>query len=52
MGSSCEALVKDPTSIISRAKIFGAKYVMCAWTPRYPIIVISYPYNNFFAIND
>ncbi|HEV3223220.1 MAG TPA: sugar phosphate isomerase/epimerase [Puia sp.] len=29
-----DELVKSPDSIIYRAKIFGAKYVMCAWIPH------------------
>jgi len=33
-GAGYEQLVKSPDSIIYRAKIFGAKYVMCAWIPH------------------
>ncbi|MGZ8525911.1 MAG: sugar phosphate isomerase/epimerase family protein, partial [Chitinophagaceae bacterium] len=33
-GTSYEQLVKFPDSIVYRAKIFGAKYVMCAWIPH------------------
>src|SRR5688572_16860788 len=34
MGTGYEALVKDPQAIAERAKILGAKYVMCAWIPH------------------
>jgi sugar phosphate isomerase/epimerase len=34
MGTGYEALVKDPQAIADRAKILGAKYVMCAWIPH------------------
>ena len=33
-GVGYDELVKSPDSIIYRAKIFGAKYVMCAWIPH------------------
>ena len=33
-GAGYDELVKSPDSIIYRAKIFGAKYVMCAWIPH------------------
>jgi sugar phosphate isomerase/epimerase len=33
-GGGYEELEKDPTEVISKAKIFGAKYVMCAWIPH------------------
>ncbi len=32
-GVGYDELVKSPDSIIYRAKIFGSKYVMCAWIP-------------------
>src|SRR5690242_5304857 len=34
IGTGYEQLVKDPQAIADRAKIFGAKYVMCAWIPH------------------
>ena len=34
MGSGYERLVKDPQAIADRAKILGAKFVMCAWIPH------------------
>ncbi len=34
MGSGYEGLVNDPQPIIDRAKILGAKYIMCAWIPH------------------
>lgn len=34
MGTGYEALVKDPQAVADRAKIYGAKYVMCAWIPH------------------
>ena len=33
-GVGFDELVKSPDSIIYRAKIFGSKYVMCAWIPH------------------
>jgi sugar phosphate isomerase/epimerase len=33
-GTGYEQLVKDPQGIADRAKILGAKYVMCAWIPH------------------
>jgi sugar phosphate isomerase/epimerase len=33
-GASYEELVKSPDSVAYRAKILGAKYVMCAWIPH------------------
>ena len=33
-GAGYEELIKYPDSIIYRAKIYGAKYVMCAWIPH------------------
>jgi len=33
-GAGYDDLLKHPDSIIYRAKIFGAKYVMCAWIPH------------------
>ncbi len=33
-GVGYDELVKSPDSIIYRAKIFGSKYVMCAWIPH------------------
>jgi sugar phosphate isomerase/epimerase len=33
-GTSYEQIVKYPDSIIYRAKVFGAKYVMCSWIPH------------------
>ncbi len=34
VGASYEELVKSPDSVISKAKILGATYVMCAWIPH------------------
>jgi sugar phosphate isomerase/epimerase len=34
IGAGYDELVKSPDSIIYRAKIYGAKYVMCAWIPH------------------
>jgi sugar phosphate isomerase/epimerase len=34
MGAGYDELVKSPDSIIYRAKIYGSKYVMCAWIPH------------------
>ncbi len=34
MGASYETLVNDTQSIIERAKIYGARYVMTAWVPH------------------
>lgn len=34
MGTGYEGLVKDPQAVADRAKILGAKYVMCAWIPH------------------
>jgi sugar phosphate isomerase/epimerase len=34
IGTGYEQLVKDPQAIADRAKILGAKYVMCAWIPH------------------
>jgi sugar phosphate isomerase/epimerase len=33
-GAGYDELVKSPDSIINRAKIYGANYVMCAWIPH------------------
>lgn len=33
-GASYDQLVKYPDSIVYRAKIFGARYVMCSWIPH------------------
>ncbi len=33
-GGDYAQLVKDPTEIIRKAKVFGSKYVMCAWIPH------------------
>lgn len=33
-GGDYNELLKDPTEIIKKAKIFGANYVMCAWIPH------------------
>jgi sugar phosphate isomerase/epimerase len=33
-GAGYDELVKSPDSIIYRAKIYGAKYIMCAWIPH------------------
>lgn len=33
-GVGYEQLVKSPDSVIYRAKIYGSKYVMCAWIPH------------------
>jgi sugar phosphate isomerase/epimerase len=33
-GAGYDELVKSPDSIIYRAKIYGSKYVMCAWIPH------------------
>lgn len=34
MGASYETLVKDPMSVVKKAKIYGASYVMAAWVPH------------------
>lgn len=34
MGTGYEPLMKDPQSVIDKAKVFGAKYVMVAWIPH------------------
>ncbi len=34
IGVGYEQLVKSPDSVAYRAKIYGAKYVMCAWIPH------------------
>jgi sugar phosphate isomerase/epimerase len=34
IGTGYEPLIKDPQAIADRAKILGAKYVMCAWIPH------------------
>lgn len=34
IGTGYEQLIKDPQAIADRAKILGAKYVMCAWIPH------------------
>jgi sugar phosphate isomerase/epimerase len=34
IGAGYEQLVKSPDSVIDKAKILGAKYVMCAWIPH------------------
>jgi sugar phosphate isomerase/epimerase len=33
-GAGYDELIKSPDSIIYRAKIYGSKYVMCAWIPH------------------
>ena len=33
-GAGYDELVKSPDSVIYRAKIYGSKYVMCAWIPH------------------
>ncbi|MEP7142658.1 MAG: sugar phosphate isomerase/epimerase [Ferruginibacter sp.] len=33
-GADFNELAKDPQTIISSAKAFGAKYIMCAWIPH------------------
>ena len=33
-GGSYEELVKNPMATIEKAKIYGSKYVMCAWIPH------------------
>ncbi len=33
-GASYEQLVKQPDSVVYRAKALGSKYVMCAWIPH------------------
>lgn len=33
-GASYELLVRAPDSVVMRAKILGAKYVMCSWIPH------------------
>ena len=34
MGADYNELIKHPDSIVYRAKILGAKYVMCSWIPH------------------
>ncbi|MGB7392999.1 MAG: sugar phosphate isomerase/epimerase, partial [Pricia sp.] len=34
VGASFEELENDPQKVIDNAKVFGAKYVMCAWVPH------------------
>lgn len=34
IGAGYDQLIKSPDSIAMRAKILGAKYVMCAWVPH------------------
>ncbi len=34
MGSGYEDLLNNPRPIIERAKVYGAKYIMCAWIPH------------------
>jgi len=34
IGAGYEQLVKSPDSVIDKAKILGASYVMCAWIPH------------------
>lgn len=34
MGADYQTLVKDPMSVVEKAKIFGAEYVMTAWIPH------------------
>lgn len=34
IGTGYEPLVKDPQAVADRAKILGAKFVMCAWIPH------------------
>ena len=33
-GASYEELIKNPDSVAYKAKIFGSKYLMCAWIPH------------------
>jgi sugar phosphate isomerase/epimerase len=33
-GAEFDELVKDPIAVVNRAKILGAKFVMCAWIPH------------------
>lgn len=33
-GAGYDELIKYPDSVIYRAKIYGAKYIMCAWIPH------------------
>lgn len=33
-GASFEELMRAPDSVVMRAKLLGAKYVMCAWVPH------------------
>jgi sugar phosphate isomerase/epimerase len=33
-GAGYDELVKNPMVVVEKAKIFGAKYVMCAWIPH------------------
>jgi sugar phosphate isomerase/epimerase len=33
-GASYDQLVKSPDSVVWRAKVFGSRYVMCAWIPH------------------
>ena len=34
MGTSYNTLVEDPLSVVKKAKILGAEFVMCAWLPH------------------
>jgi sugar phosphate isomerase/epimerase len=34
MGTGYKDLIEDPMSVVKTAKIYGAKYVMCAWIPH------------------
>lgn len=33
-GADFDKLAKDPLPVINEAKVFGAKYIMCAWVPH------------------
>src|SRR5690349_4343328 len=33
-GAPYESLIKEPAAVAERAKILGAKYVMCSWIPH------------------
>ncbi|MEO7801897.1 MAG: sugar phosphate isomerase/epimerase, partial [Ginsengibacter sp.] len=33
-GAGFDELLKDPQAVVDKAKVFGAKYIMCAWIPH------------------
>lgn len=33
-GADFDELAKDPQSVVNKAKVFGSKYIMCAWIPH------------------